>query len=93
MQASPLDRRGSTPLSDARAAGDAVLAALLERAGGLPAGHEALTDKWALQQVRAPLRAASGELPTQAAEPLPGRRGAPGRRPAGAAGHAGAPRP
>ena len=38
-------------MSDARAADDAVLAALLERAGGLPAGHEALADKWALQGV------------------------------------------
>ena len=52
MQASPLDKRGSTPLSDARAAGDAVLAAVLERAGGLPAGHHALAERMALQQAR-----------------------------------------
>ncbi len=51
-QASPLDRRGNTPLSDARASGDAVLAALLERAGGLPAGDDALAAKWERQQAR-----------------------------------------
>jgi hypothetical protein len=70
-----------------------VLAALLERAGGLPAGHEALADKWALQQVRALSRGASGAPSHRQLSLRPAARGVPGRRPAGAACHAGAPQP